>query len=443
MNQDYIVSTIEDENDGDFSAGDLSLREAIALANEQEGEDTITFSSELSDGTIAFDESLERNLAIDDSLTIEGLGQDNLTLDGGFIFTNQAGADLAIDGLNLTGGKIDSFGNLTLSNSTISGTIALDGISNNSSIIGRGTTNISDSSIVDSNGGGGLGVVIESGTANIERSTVANHGLGVTGGAGVLIRTDETVNINNSTIANNSNTRGGAGLSISGTVNVSNSTIANNSGGIGDGGIINPGGNGVINLTSSIVAGNTGAGDGRTVEKSIDGEFISGGNNLIDNGDDASGFVDSDLVGSLDNPIDPLLGELQNNGGSTETLALLDGSLAIDAGSNPNDLATDQRGEGFDRIVGAGTDIGAFEVQAADDLLGSNDNSYISDSTSEENAGAIVELEQSQDLFGLSSIASSNDLSLGDRDFTLTDEILATLDGFDHSFSSDSSFSSI
>ena len=50
---ELVVSILEDENDGDFSAGDLSLREAIALANEQEGEDTIIFDSDLSGGAIA------------------------------------------------------------------------------------------------------------------------------------------------------------------------------------------------------------------------------------------------------------------------------------------------------------------------------------------------------------------------------------------------------
>lgn len=84
---------------------------------------------------------------------------------------------------------------------------------------------------------------------------------------------------------------------------------------------------------------------------------------MIGNGNGIDGFVDSDLVGTAQNPIDAQLGELQNNGGVTETTALLDGSPAIDAGSNPNNLAFDQRGEGFDRTVGDGTDIGAYEVQ--------------------------------------------------------------------------------
>ena len=82
----------------------------------------------------------------------------------------------------------------------------------------------------------------------------------------------------------------------------------------------------------------------------LSGEFTSGGNNLI--GDGSGGFINGEngnIVGTSDNPVEPQLGELQDNGGSTQTIALQDGSPAIDAGSNPNNLKTDQRGEGFDR----------------------------------------------------------------------------------------------
>ena len=69
----------------------------------------------------------------------------------------------------------------------------------------------------------------------------------------------------------------------------------------------------------------------------------------------------------------PLLGALANNGGPTQTHALLPGSPAIDSGSNALavdqngiPLSTDQRGAGFDRIQNNGSgvsrvDIGAFE----------------------------------------------------------------------------------
>jgi hypothetical protein len=69
-----------------------------------------------------------------------------------------------------------------------------------------------------------------------------------------------------------------------------------------------------------------------------------------------------------------MLGPLQDNGGPTETHALLPGSPAIDAippaectydddgdpGTPPVPLATDQRGVA--RPQGAGCDIGAFEA---------------------------------------------------------------------------------
>ena len=90
--------------------------------------------------------------------------------------------------------------------------------------------------------------------------------------------------------------------------------------------------------------------------------------NLIGTGG-AGGLVnghDGNLVG-IDNPD---LGTLADNGGPTQTCALLPGSLAIDAGSNvlavdaqDNLLTTDQRGPGFHGLQRGTVDIGAFEVQ--------------------------------------------------------------------------------
>ena len=60
--------------------------------------------------------------------------------------------------------------------------------------------------------------------------------------------------------------------------------------------------------------------------------------------------------------VDPLLGAARLiNGGPTRTQALLPGSPAINAGSNPLNLTTDQRGAGFPRVVGPVADIGAYE----------------------------------------------------------------------------------
>jgi hypothetical protein len=68
--------------------------------------------------------------------------------------------------------------------------------------------------------------------------------------------------------------------------------------------------------------------------------------------------------------VDPLLAALAYNGGPTRTHALLPGSPAIDAGSNPQGLNFDQRGTGFPRTFGAAPDIGAFEVRPGPDSHG-------------------------------------------------------------------------
>ncbi|MEP7208911.1 MAG: choice-of-anchor Q domain-containing protein [Casimicrobiaceae bacterium] len=59
--------------------------------------------------------------------------------------------------------------------------------------------------------------------------------------------------------------------------------------------------------------------------------------------------------------IDPMLAPLAANGGPSRTQALLPGSPAINAGSNPLGLATDQRGIGFPRVNGGTADMGAYE----------------------------------------------------------------------------------
>ncbi len=63
------------------------------------------------------------------------------------------------------------------------------------------------------------------------------------------------------------------------------------------------------------------------------------------------------------------LASLADNGGPTLTHALMKGSAAIDAGSNPLALAYDQRGGGYAREFPAGyPDIGAFEYRSGEPL---------------------------------------------------------------------------
>ncbi len=123
-------------------------------------------------------------------------------------------------------------------------------------------------------------------------------------------------------------------------------------------------------LHSAIVAGNT-SGDG-LVESDIGGHpgaVVNGGHNLVR----ASTLpLPPDTLAS-----DPMLGPLQDNGGQVRTHALLPGSPAIDAGDNPRSLWTDARQYAcsdsgcvqYERTLGAGTDIGAFELGGPDRIF--------------------------------------------------------------------------
>jgi len=104
------------------------------------------------------------------------------------------------------------------------------------------------------------------------------------------------------------------------------------------------------------VAGNTG-GDvagGQSLEAKHSLIGTISGTTLVDQG--------GNLIGAS-----PLLGPLADNGGPTQTHALLPGSPAIDAGPVPLPAFPgdefDQRGAGFARIVAGVVDIGAYEVQ--------------------------------------------------------------------------------
>jgi hypothetical protein len=199
------------------------------------------------------------------------------------------------------------------------------------------------------------------GTLTIIDSTLSGNSAGSFGGAIFSSGIGTTVTVTDSTLTGNStNGSGGAIFNdnfVSATMSVTSSTIRGNSAATG-GGIDNASGFGVFQIRNTIVAGNI-AGVGRD----LDGALTSLGHNLIGDGTGGSGYDPTDLVGTSDNPIDPKLGPLQDNGGPTQTMAPLLGSPAIDAGDNTDAPPTDQRGA--PRIFNGTIDIGAYEVQAA------------------------------------------------------------------------------
>jgi hypothetical protein len=151
----------------------------------------------------------------------------------------------------------------------------------------------------------------------------------------------------NSTISGNTATNNIGGIRhYANSLSVLNSTIAyNQRGGVSA--------SASLTLKNTIIAYNTGSGWNNC---NGSGAVASQGYNLSNDSTCGAWFTAS---GDLNN-VDPLLGPLQNNGGSTPTHALPLGSPAVNAGTNAGCPATDQRG--VSRPQGGRCDIGAFEV---------------------------------------------------------------------------------
>jgi hypothetical protein len=136
--------------------------------------------------------------------------------------------------------------------------------------------------------------------------------------------------------------------------------------------------NGAANVKSTIIASNLGGTYDGGQAPDVYGPFSSKGFNLIGKKDGSTGFTAAtDKKGTVASPLNPKLDPkgLRDNGGPTQTVALMAGSPAIDKGTSnglTGTLTTDQRG--FARKVdntsipnatgGDGTDIGAFEFGA-------------------------------------------------------------------------------
>ena len=355
-----VVDSAEDLSDDNYEPGRLSLREAIALSNANPEADSITFDISLRDVTITLGGT---ELTVTDSVSVTGPGADMLVIDAAgasrhfSIDDGDAGRLIAvsISGLHLrngsvpgNGGAIDNKENLTLHHLRLTGNFTgHDGGAVHSRY---GSLQILDSTITGNTAriGGGFAI---SGVATIDRCSIYQNSAG--GGGGIAVSGGE-LTLRNSTIsANTASTAyaGGVLVVAGGTAALLNSTICGNEG--PDAGGIFVDGLGVL-LRSTIVAGNTANG----LPSDIGNGAVSGTNNLIGDARTSGGLtkgVGDNIVGA-----DPLLADLADNGGPTLTHALLPGSPAIDAGSNPERLASDQRGR--PRARGEAPDIGAFEA---------------------------------------------------------------------------------
>ncbi len=190
---------------------------------------------------------------------------------------------------------------------------------------------------------GAGGAIYNSGNLTVTASTFSGNAVASSGAGGAIFNGDGTASIANSTFFQNTTGSagfGGAIFSNGGTVTVNSATFsANGVGAGGQGGAIFVSSSGSVQLENTILAGSTGGNCAGVVE--------NGAYNISDDG--TCGFGSSTIGvngATLGDNVNPGLNSngLQNNGGPTQTIALVPGSPALDAIPEALCLSTDQRG---------------------------------------------------------------------------------------------------
>ncbi len=348
---DFVVNSIADDGDGvcEAALGSCTLRDAIDAANGDPDLSVVSFDPAVFDGPVTLTLT-QGDLVIDESITVSGPGANLLTIDAEFQSRHfhfvGGGTTNRLSGMRLIrgngnagtpdpgerGGAIRTVAALTLDVMILS---------NNQARAGGGLWSISSD-------------------VEISNSTLTGNRAGNRGGA--LYARGNELTLRNTTISGNRMNGPlnglGSGIELNrASLNVLDSTVSDNEAPNSDGG-----------ASIAIVAGSA---DVR-LERSI---ISAGGDlDLAGNGDfeldhalvQNPGEVNITLDNRSITGVDPLLAELNDNGGPTPTRALLFNSPAVDAGGT-GCPALDQRGEPrpFD---GNGTgaalcDIGAFEAQ--------------------------------------------------------------------------------
>ena len=396
------------EGGGICTLDDIILTNSTVSSNRTEGFDTE------GGGLFVFGDANLTNSTVSGNRTAgDDAGGGGLFVFGDANLTNSTVSGNRTAGLNAYGGGLLVIGNATLTNSTVSGNSTVGDGAEGGGLVVNGNATLTNSTVSgnrtmgDADGGG---LVVSFGDANLTNSAVlGNSTVGDGADVGGLSVSFGNVTLTNSTVSGNSTAgddAGGAGLGVlGGNVTLTNSTVSGNSTAGDDakgGGLFVFDGN--VMLTNSTITTNQSAagaggieiavGSGRTYTLTLIGTLLAANSGPEDNFNTwiiYGGSVTLNASNSLfgDNPAEinginsnnvftdiPGLAGLADNGcavpagalGSAscvQTHALLLGSPALDAGSNPLNLTTDQRGSGFPRVLGAAADIGAFESLAS------------------------------------------------------------------------------
>jgi len=287
-----LVDTLADESDGDYNRGDLSLREAINLANLWSSTDTIRFDPALTASGPATILLTMGELKITDDVSIIGLGAELLTIDasgndptpdqnngdGSRTFNINDGHNsvqiyVAIRDLKITGGDTnDDGGGVNSSESLVINSVIINGNSSNrrgggvgATLFGAASVTILNSSIYDNatrvDGGGIHTHVVADGSVAILDSDITNNTSGQNGG-GISIESPSSgpILISRNTILGNSAISKGGGIYLfNGTFIIDHNQIADNSSSRNGGGIY------VSSRTSGSISDNEVNGNSTTI----------------------------------------------------------------------------------------------------------------------------------------------------------------------------------
>jgi uncharacterized repeat protein (TIGR01451 family) len=236
--------------------------------------------------------------------------------------------------------------------------------------------NKATTAVIGSGGAIRVGVTNAGNSFTIADSTFSNNQAGTNGGA---VSDENGTNaspliISNSTFAGNSAGVSGGGVFVDdtagGSAKLTSVTLTNNrantvAGGLG-GGIDQLAG--TVTLANTIIAGNFTGASGTTADDAKGMYSTTSSYDLFGTGGSGN-LTSGNTSHNLFSVANPGLAPLGSYGGSTQTVGLLPGSPALDAGDNLDASTTDERGSSRDVDLtsvpdpdpGDATDIGAFE----------------------------------------------------------------------------------
>ncbi|HEY2387720.1 MAG TPA: right-handed parallel beta-helix repeat-containing protein [Candidatus Binatia bacterium] len=280
------------------------------------------------------------------------LAQQNFAEGSGGVVSNHNGGTVTLNGVQLLNNKAASGGAIYNQDTASIVTIEVSTIDGNAAI--------------DQGGG-----ILNDAHLTVGYSTISNNSVLLGDGGGIESCNGESLAMTNSTVSGNTAAadRFGGGICLTNSATeLSFVTVAGNSAFRGGGIYTNGAGLGAKNLKGVLVAGNTAA-TGPDCDAT---GLTSLGFNIV--GDATScGIVSTtgDQFGTSGTPIDPALGPLQDNGGTTETCEPANGSVAVNhvplascTETSGTVLPNDQRG--FTRPAGVACDVGALERDAVE-----------------------------------------------------------------------------